>query len=214
MRYKLVCFDLDGTIVDDTEFIWHTLHEHFSIDQSLVRKWHNMYLEGKITYAEWFAEDVAWWNRAGARKKDFFEAISGLRLMQGAEETIFELKRRGAKIAVISGSLDIVMHHFFPGNPFDHVFINQISFDHKGRISGYKVSPYDFVHKATGLKLIATRENIPLAKTVFVGDNLNDIEAVRTAGLGISFNSKSKELDAAADIVVKKKDLREILCHL
>ncbi len=211
MRYRLACFDLDGTIVDDTEFIWYTLHEHFNVDFSLVRKWRDKFLGGKISYEQWFAEDIAWWNSAGARKKDFIEAIGRLRLMGGARETIAELKRRGVKLAVISGSLGFVLEHFFPDRPFDHVFINELYFDHKGRISGYKVTPYDFSHKATGLRIIAEKEKIALSDCVFVGDNLNDIEAVKLAGLGISFNSKSKELDRAADIVVKKKDLREVL---
>ncbi len=38
MKYKLVCFDLDGTIVDDTVFIWQTLHEHFKTDKKKENK--------------------------------------------------------------------------------------------------------------------------------------------------------------------------------
>ncbi len=33
MKYKLVCFDLDGTIVDDTIFIWQTIHNHLKTDK-------------------------------------------------------------------------------------------------------------------------------------------------------------------------------------
>jgi len=213
MKYKLVCFDLDGTIIDDIEYIWYTLHKHFGVDFSLVEKWHKMFLEGKVTYEQWFAEDIVWWNRAGARKKDFFDAIEKLKLMDGARETMSELKKRGVKIAIISGSLNIVVEHFFPKDYFDNVFINEIYFDHKGKISGHKVTPYDFKHKATGLKFIADKEKIPLSECVFIGDHINDIEAVKLAGLGISFNSKSKELDAAADVIVQR-NLLMILDHL
>ena len=49
---------------------------------------------------------------------------------------------------------------------------------------------------------------------VFVGDNFNDISAVEIAGLAISFNSKSEELDRLADVVISEKDLRAVLQYL
>ena len=36
-RYRLACFDLDGTLVDDTIFIWQTLHDHFGSDATRRR---------------------------------------------------------------------------------------------------------------------------------------------------------------------------------
>jgi phosphoserine phosphatase len=211
---RLVCFDLDGTIVDDTEYIWYSLHKHFGVDMKLVREWHRLYSEGKITYEQWFAEDIKWWNDHGAKKEGFMDCVKGLRLMDGAVETIKALKERSVKIAIISGSLNIVVDHFFPTHPFDYVYVNDIYFGPDGRINGFKVTPYDFVHKATAMREIAAKEKIPLEKCAFVGDNVNDIDAVKLAGLGISFNSKSEELDSVADVVIKKKDLREILSHV
>ena len=62
--------------------------------------------------------------------------------------------------------------------------------------------------------MVAQKEGVELSECVFVGDNYNDMNAVKTAGLGISFNSHSKELDEVADIIIKKKDLREVLKYL
>ena len=214
MTYRLVCFDLDGTIIDDTEFIWYTLHRHFRVDMAQVKRWHRLFLDGKVTYEQWFAEDIKWWNAAGARKPDYIAAVKSLRLMQGAEETIRELKRRGLKIAIVSGSLNIVIDTFFPKHPFDYVFVNEIHFDRRGRVAGFRVTPYDFEHKATAVKEIALKEGIGLEECVFVGDNVNDVDAVRISGQGISFNSKSRELDRAADVVIRRKDLRGILAHV
>ena len=81
MKYKLIFFDLDGTIIDDIEFIWYVLHDHFGVSRDLVKKWHKKFDEGEITYEEWFNEDGKWWKKAGAKKKDFFDAVKKLKLM-------------------------------------------------------------------------------------------------------------------------------------
>ena len=213
MGYKLVCFDLDGTIIDDVEFIWYVLHRHFNVDEAQIQKWHRWFDNGKISYDEWFAQDVRWWDKAGARKEDFIDAVSKLKLMPGTKDIMIELKKQGIKIAIISGSLNIVVDYFFPENPFDYVFINEIYFT-DGSISDFKVTPYDFAHKAAGVRHIAKKEGFDLSECVFVGDNYNDIDAVKLAGLGISFNSKSKELDKVADIIIREKNLRLILDFL
>jgi len=73
---------------------------------------------------------------------------------------------------------------------------------------------YDMKMKAKALKLIAEREKIKLKECVFVGDYLNDIKVMQTAGLGIAFNCKEEKLKQVADVVIEKKDLREVLKHV
>ena len=68
--------------------------------------------------------------------------------------------------------------------------------------------------KALALKRIAEREKISLKECVFVGDYLNDIKIIQESGLGIAFNCMHDELKKIADVVVEKKDLREILKYV
>ena len=68
--------------------------------------------------------------------------------------------------------------------------------------------------KALALKNIAKREKISLKECVFVGDYLNDMKIIKEAGLGIAFNCKHEELKKVADVVIEKKDLREVLKHI
>jgi len=92
--------------------------------------------------------------------------------------------------------------------------INRIFFGNDGRISGWDSTEYGMEKKADGLKKMAEREKIGLKDCIFVGDGFNDVHAVKLAGMGISFNSHSEELDKAADVIIKKKDLREILKYI
>ncbi len=53
-----------------------------------------------------------------------------------------------------------------------------------------------------------------MADCAVVGDSSYDIPMFKKAGLSIAFNSDENRVRKAADIVVNKKDLREILPHL
>ena len=60
-------------------------------------------------YLEWATHAMNMWIEKGVTKEDFFKAMKSLKLMKGAIETIKELKKQGIKLAIISGSLDIIL---------------------------------------------------------------------------------------------------------
>ncbi len=216
MRYKLVCFDLDGTLVDETIFIWYTLHEFFGSDKEEVRGNIDAFKEGRITYQEWVDSDIRMWKKAGATKEKIFKAIEPLKLMPGALPMLEELKKAGLKLAIVSGSITFVLDKLIPDHEkiFDHVYMNKVVFNKDGTIKQGIGTPFDMEHKATGLKKIAEQEGIPLEQCVFVGDNHNDVHIAEIAGFSIAFNCKSDELAQIADVVIEKKDLREILKYV
>ena len=136
--------------------------------------------------------------------------------MEGALDTLDELKKNGIKLAIISGSLSIILEKFIPdyNEYFDDVYLSWIKFDENGSISEVKATEFDMEKKADALKQIAEREKISLKECVFVGDFLNDMKIIKEAGLGIAFNCEHDELKKAADVVIEKKDLREVLRHI
>ena len=58
MKYPLVIFDLDGTILDDTIFIWKTMHDHYQTDPVRRRQAFDDYRNGKIDYRRWTEIDL------------------------------------------------------------------------------------------------------------------------------------------------------------
>jgi phosphoserine phosphatase len=140
--------------------------------------------------------------------------LDGLALVEGARETLEALKSRGTRLAVISGTLDLLLDALFPDHPFDEVYTNRIRFDGAGLIASWTATPFDMDGKGIALRAIAMREEIPLARCAFVGDHANDLAVARLAGCAIAFNPKSAELEAAAHAVVRSRDLRDILPHL
>ena len=95
MKFKLICFDLDGTIIDETTFIWQTIHEHLKTDSEKRKKATEEFYDKKISYEEWAKHDVELWKEKGATKKEILSALEPLKLMKGAKETIVELKKKG-----------------------------------------------------------------------------------------------------------------------
>lgn len=210
----LVAFDVDGTLVDDTVFVWETLHEHFGTDRTARARVQRDYMSGVISYADWFEHDIRSLLALGADRDGMFAAIAEMKPMEGAHETLRALQDAGVVLVVISGSIGFVLDHVFPEHPFADVLINRIDFDEEGRIAAWQPTPFDMDHKASGLRHLAEKHGVPLERCAFVGDHFNDVDVVRVAGRGIAFNCKSDALADAADICVASQDLRDVLPYL
>ena len=127
-----------------------------------------------------------------------------------------KVKKRGVKLALISGSFDVVLEQVFPNyrKLFDDVFISRLQFNRSGGLKALEFNHFDVEHKATAVKQIAEREGISLKACVFVGDEFNDLHAIREVGLGIAFNCRDEQVRREADVVIDKKDVREILKYI
>jgi HAD superfamily phosphoserine phosphatase-like hydrolase len=217
-RYRLACFDLDGTLVDDTIFIWQTLHDHFGSDATRRSQAREDFFEGRISYDAWLSHDMELLIERGANHDRLREAVGRLQPMEGAHEVLATLSAQGVRLAVLSGSLDVVLERHFPATPFAHVFLNRLRFAPDGAIAAWEATPYDLARKADGLLEMARREGLPLQRIAFVGDHENDLEVVRLlkaqGGMAVAFNCKSPALAREASVVVPGRDLRAVLPHL
>jgi len=213
MGYRLVCFDLDGTLIENTTYIWKTLHEKFNTDKKKRKEALDDFFAGRLSYHDWAVHDVNMWIKQGLRREDFMKALSHLKAVKKAYDTIIRLKDIGFKTAIISGSLDVALEGVFPDfmKIFDDIYINRLHFDDKGLLTGITPTPYDFSNKATALIQLAKKESITLKETVFIGDHDNDIEIAKKAGLSIAFNPKSEKLKNVSDIIIEENDLSLIL---
>ena len=215
-KYKLVCFDVDGTLIDNVTFSWQIFHDYFQTDKHKREDAKNKFFSGKISYKQWAEHDIELWRERNAKKEDFFKSMNHLRLMEGAIETLTQLKKIGLKLAIISGSFNVVLEKFIPNYEelFDDVFLSRIYFDGNGNISRVEATEFDMDGKAVALRKIAEREKISLKECIFIGDYLNDKKIMQEVGLAIAFNCKYEELRKVANICIDKKDLREILKYI
>jgi phosphoserine phosphatase len=213
---ELVAFDVDGTLVVGPEglTVWEVLNRRYLGTPDVNRERFARYRRGELSYEEWVALDIDGWQKAGATRREIVEQLGELRLVPGARETIATLRQRGIRLAIISGTLDLLVDTLWPDHPFEEVRTNRIEFDAQGRISGWSATPYDMEGKARALGEIAAKLGVDLARTAFVGDSVNDVWVARAAGFSIAWNPRSAELEAVASRVIRSDDLRATLPHL
>jgi phosphoserine phosphatase len=211
--YDLVCFDVDGTLVRHPtgKVIWEVLNQRFTGDHTINVERHRWYNEGRISYEQWVELDVQGWITAGATRDSIVEAVREFEHFEGAHETLLELKRRGARLAIISGTLDVVIDTLFPEHPFDDIYCNRLIFGAKDRLVGWHATPFDLNGKPVALRELSRKHAVELSRAAFVGDGENDVPMVGVAGCVVAFNPRSRELERRAHHVVREPNLTHLL---
>jgi len=113
------------------------------------------------------------------------------------------------RIAIISGGLKLLADRVKDLYGLDYSYGNELLV-RDGKVAGI-AQAVDFNGKGKILSEIAKKEGISLKECVAVGDYINDIPMFKEAGFSIAFNPKDESIARCADVVVDKKDLREIL---
>ena len=215
LPYRLACFDVDGTLVGKTIFVWETLHDALGTDRDKRQQGWDDYFSGRIPYSQWFEHDIALFRERGeVTRQRLLEAMAPLELVDGVHEVLQTLRDAGLRLAVVSGSLNIVLEKFELADYFDDIFVNELFFDSRGSLIGWRPTPFDLERKAVALDWLVAKYGLALSQTVFVGDNFNDVSIARHAGKAIAFNSTCAELIECAAAHVPGGDLRDVLPHV
>lgn len=210
---SLIAFDVDGTLVQHPEHrvIWELLNRRFTgSDETSVTR-HRAFREGRLAYDTWVELDIRDWIAGGATRRDIVEEVQKLEVLEAVHETLAALHARGYRLAIISGTLDVVIEEHFPEHPFQAVYTNRLEFDADARLVGWTATPYDQEGKAHALDLLAERYRLPASACAFVGDDHNDCAVARRAGFSVAWNPKCREIEEAATCVARGPSLARLL---
>jgi len=206
MPIKLVVFDLDGTLTTHNSSWWR-LHEVFGTHEK-GGVYYDEYFAGKLSYQEWAELDAGLWK--GRSLDEVQKIVDETRLMPGAVEVVNNLKLNGIDVAILSGGIDILAEQIADRVGIDYVLVNKIGHNN-GIITGEVEVLVGWGGKAKEIEQISDDFNVPLSEIAFVGDGKNDIPVFSVVGLSIAFNPETEEVAKAASVVVRDKDLHEIL---
>ncbi len=201
---KLIAFDLDNVLIDGESI--DEIAKLVGVEEE-ISKLTKQAMEGEINFETSLRQRMNLLK--GASLDDIKQLVEQMPLMEGAEETIKELKKRGYKLATITGNFEIVANRLKELD-MDYIFCNQLHSENgivTGEISGPLIVEGS---KAEVLQELIDQEGITAEECAAVGDGANDIPMIQKAGLGVAFNAKPA-VKEVADVVVDNKDLRGIL---
>jgi phosphoserine phosphatase len=214
--YRVIAFDLDGTLLRGVDFSWTVIWKHLGFPEAVYRGAMRDYRKGKTTYQQWCDLACAHFRTKNLRRRDFAKIVSGITVTKNMQETLITLKSSGFILALISGGVDTFIEEKIPNAAelFDYICINRLRYDHpSGLISGVEVTPFDFEGKTTALEAICKRHGCSLKEAVFVGEGFNDEDVVNKAGLSIAYPPGEMAIDAAS-MKVEQDDLSKILPYV
>jgi phosphoserine phosphatase len=140
---------------------------------------------------------------AGLDESVFADVFKELRLTPGARTLCKVLKSMDFHIALVSGGFSQVVEPLGQSLGVDHVRANTLEVVN-GKLTGNLVGDIiDRAGKARALSEFAHHHDIPLERTIAVGDGANDLDMLALAGLGIAFNAKPvvrEKADASVNV--------------
>lgn len=140
---------------------------------------------------------------------------------ENLESALAELKRQGYITGIMSDSYDCVTNHLRNKYGFDFTISNELEFS-RSIVTGEVKIPFLFMAEADepcghsyckihALHRLCARYSVDMKNTLMVGDGLNDICCLQSAGIGVSFCSDNPSVDGAADFVIKKPDFKLLI---
>lgn len=202
---KLAVFDFDSTLMDgETLDIIAKETEYYKEIKEITEKG----MKGEIDFFESLISRVALLE--GMKLKKVNEICESLPIMNGAEETIKELKNKNYKCVCFSGGFKNATSIFVEKLKLDGEFSN--IFHTKNNILTGKVGGEMMFSDSKGNMLLALQKllNISYNDTLVVGDGANDLSMFKCAKNRVAFCSK-EILKKEANIIINEKDLRLLI---
>lgn len=210
MKYKLVVFDMDGTLTKHVSS-WQRLHEKLGVWDSQACKYQEQFLAGTISYRKFCELDAAHWK--GISVSHVEKILHAIPYTKNAKKAVKKLKKKGYKTAILSTGLDLLARKVKSELGMDYSIANKL-YEEEGLLTG-KVNICVSDHgKARLLKKIADRFNLTMSEAIFVGDGRTDIPAAKISGYAIAFNSPVEELREVSHYVCVTEDLLEVYDHI
>ncbi|KKC35575.1 phosphoserine phosphatase [Devosia epidermidihirudinis] len=131
-------------------------------------------------------------------------------LASGGRALIQTMKAYGAYTSLVSGGFTFFADYFGKRIGFDEAIANVLEFDGDA-LTGTVAKPIvDKNTKRERLEALAAERNVPLSKTIAVGDGANDLDMIRIAGYGVALHAKPA-VAAEAGIRIDHGDLTALL---
>lgn len=182
---RLVVMDVDSTFIQQEVIDLLAVR---SGRQEQVAALTERAMRGEIDFASALRQRVA--ALAGLDAAVLDEVRRTIVLTPGARTLVRTLRRLGHTLALVSGGFIEIVGPIAEELGIAHVVANRLEVI-DGRLTGQLDGEIiDRTAKARALRMFAVQADVPMSRTVAVGDGANDLDMLEAAGLGIAFNAK------------------------
>lgn len=206
MKYKLIIFDIDGTIAEHISS-WRCIHENLGVWDELAVKYQNKFLSGKISYRKFCELDAAHWK--GLSEEKIKRIFKNAAYIKNAIPCIKKLKKMGFKIAAISTGLQYMANRINKEVKFDYILTNKLT-ARKGILTGAVEINITHGEKGRIVRRILKSFRVNKEEAISVGDSAGDIPLAKNTGYSIAFNSSDKNLLKTVNYACKTLDFKEV----
>ncbi len=208
--FKLVIFDLDGTLTQERS-IWEYIHIRLGKWFGFAENYQKEFLAGKISYEEFCERDAQVWK--GMRAEELKEIARTVPFHPGADDLIGYLKHKGLKLALVSSGLSILSDYVHGRYGFDYSVSNNLLHQNGVLTGKVEIQVYND-QKAAWVRRIMKQFGITPEESIAIGDSAGDLEMFKTVGFSVAFNSSCKDLDQAATLCIQGRNLADIIPKL
>ena len=209
-HYKLVIFDLDGTLTKERS-IWEYIHKRLGKWYGFAEGYQNQFLAGKISYEEFCEQDAQVWK--GMRAEKLTEIVKTVPFYPGADELIHHFKNKGLKLAMVSSGLSLLSNWVHQRYGFDYSVSNDLLHENGILTGKVKIQVY-YDKKAEWVRRIQKKFGEKSEEVIAIGDSVGDIDMFQMVGFSIAFNSSCSDLDRIANVCVQSQNLADIIPRL
>lgn len=202
---RLIVMDVDSTVIQDEviDLLAQAAGKGEQVAAITERA-----MMGELDFADSLRLRVA--TLEGLPVEVLAQVAEAVRLTPGARTLCRTLKRLGFHVCLVSGGFEEVVVPVTAELDVDRIRANRLEVvDDRltGRVVGDIV---DRAGKRRALEEFATEFEVPLSRTIAIGDGANDIDMLDAAGLGVAFNAKPA-VRAAADASLSTPYLDSVL---
>lgn len=206
MKYKLLIFDIDGTITRHISS-WRYIHERLGLWSHRAFRYQEDFFSGKISYRRFCELDAAHWKgMPEAKMRSIFTTV---RYSKNAVRSIAGLKKLGFKLVAVSTGLQFMTDRIRSELKFDYAVSNRLAHRNGILTGGVKIN-LEHGAKHTVLEAIYKRFNVKPNEAISVGDSEGDIPLAKNSGYSIAFNCSSKALSNISDYNCVTTDFDEV----